>query len=159
MQRRGKNPTTKNDTQDYDAGWPLIWQGILDLALVLWIVRVPVTSTALGLLVLGAAPQAQDLFVEFARSPDAAWSWLFFILRIVWFLAVLMLFWSMPTHHAARLLLDTDVRFQSRRGFLVVCYQASAERGRPAHKKSETAESAPRADLANSVASHRRPAA
>jgi hypothetical protein len=32
-----------------------------------WIVRVPVAMTALGLLILGAAPQAQDLFVEFAR--------------------------------------------------------------------------------------------
>jgi len=58
--------------------------------------------TALGLLMLGLAPQAQDLFVEFPRAP-----W-----RIPLFLLFLLVVWAMPTHYAARLLLDTDARFQ-----------------------------------------------
>jgi hypothetical protein len=58
--------------------------------------------TALGLLILSSAPQAQDLFVEFARNP-----W-----RIPLFLLLLFFAWAMPTHYAARLLLDTDARFQ-----------------------------------------------
>jgi hypothetical protein len=50
-------------------------------------------------LLLGATPQAQDIFVEFARS--SPW-WM------LWFLFVLVAVWAMPTHYAARLLLDTD---------------------------------------------------
>jgi hypothetical protein len=79
-----------------------IWQCILEFALVLWIVRVPLTTTALGLLLLGYTPQAQDLFVEFA---DASFLWM------LYFLFVLIAAWAMPTHYAARLLLDTDERF------------------------------------------------
>jgi hypothetical protein len=70
--------------------------------LILWIVRVPLILMAFGLLLLGLAPQAQDLFVEFA---DAYW-------RIPLFLLLLVFAWAMPTHYAARLLLDTDERFQ-----------------------------------------------
>jgi hypothetical protein len=84
-------------------GWRRIWECILHLALVLWVVRVAVIMTALGLLILGMAPQAQDLFVEFARPP--AW-------RMFLFLFVLIAVWAMPTHYAARLLLDTDAGFQ-----------------------------------------------
>jgi hypothetical protein len=58
--------------------------------------------TAIGLLLLAKAPQAQDLFVEF---DSAAW-------RVPIFLLLLLLVWAMPTHYAARLLLDTDARFQ-----------------------------------------------
>jgi hypothetical protein len=72
------------------------------LALTLWVARVPVAMTVLGALLLGMAPQAQDLFVEFDL---ARW-------RIPLFLSLLMLVWAMPTHYAARLLLDTDARFQ-----------------------------------------------
>jgi hypothetical protein len=80
-----------------------LWELVLQLALILWVVRVPVAMTALGLLILGMAPQAQDLFVEFARPP----TW-----RMFMFLFVLIAVWAMPTHYAARLLLDTDARFQ-----------------------------------------------
>lgn len=47
------------------------WELVLQFALVLWVVRVPLTMTAFGLLLLGIAPQAQDLFVEFANAPWA----------------------------------------------------------------------------------------
>jgi hypothetical protein len=67
------------------------------------------TMTLLGLAILGLAPQAQDLFVEFAR---ASW-W-----RIPLFLMLLAFVWAMPTHYAARLLLDTDARFQEKVGAL-----------------------------------------
>ena len=80
-----------------------LWQCILQLALILWIVRVAVVMTALGLLLLGLAPQAQDLFVEFADVP--AW-------RMVLFVCVMVVIWAMPTHYAARLLLDTDERLR-----------------------------------------------
>ncbi|SHG03810.1 hypothetical protein [Bradyrhizobium erythrophlei] len=79
------------------------WDCILRFALVLWIARVPLATTALGLLFLGLVPQAQDVFVEFAGAPT--W-WMFF------FLFVLFAGWAMPTHYAARMLLDTDTRFQ-----------------------------------------------
>lgn len=78
------------------------WERILQFALTLWVVRVPLIMTALGLLILSSAPQAQDLFVEFAHNP----------LRIPLFLLLLIFVWAMPTHYAARLLLDTDARFQ-----------------------------------------------
>jgi hypothetical protein len=79
------------------------WDCFLRLPLVLWIVRVPVTMTLLGLALLGLTPQAQDLFMEFART--SVW-WM------LWFLLVLVFLWAMPTHYAARLLLDTDSRFR-----------------------------------------------
>ena len=78
------------------------WDCFLRLLLVLWIVRVPLTMTLLGLALLGLTPQAQDLFMEFART--TVW-WM------LWFLLVLIFLWAMPTHYAARLLLDTDSRF------------------------------------------------
>jgi hypothetical protein len=80
-----------------------LWQCILQFALILWIVRVAAAMTALGLLLLGLAPQAQDLFVEFADIPG----W-----RMLLFVGVMFVVWAMPTHYAARLLLDTDERFR-----------------------------------------------
>jgi hypothetical protein len=78
------------------------WERILQFALILWVVRVPLITTALGVFILGTGPQAQDLFVEFAHNPR----------RIPLFLLLLSFAWAMPTHYAARLLLDTDSRFQ-----------------------------------------------
>ncbi len=86
---------------------PPCWECILRFALVLWIVRVPLATTAFGLVLLGATPQAQDLFVEFAHPP-AVWR----ALSMLWFLVVLTAVWAMPTHYAARMLLDTDPRLQ-----------------------------------------------
>jgi hypothetical protein len=80
-----------------------LWQCILQFTLILWIVRVVVAMTVLGLLILGLAPQAQDLFVEFADAP---------VWRMILFVCVMVVVWAMPTHYAARLLLDTDERFR-----------------------------------------------
>jgi hypothetical protein len=82
--------------------WCCRWERVLQLALVLWVVRVPLIMTAFGMALLGLAPQAQDLFVEFAQNP-----W-----RIPLFLLLLVFAWAMPTHYSARLLLDTDTKFQ-----------------------------------------------
>jgi hypothetical protein len=38
------------------------WQRCLDLALVLWIVRVPLCAVIVGWVILDYTPQAQDLF-------------------------------------------------------------------------------------------------
>ncbi len=82
-------------------GW---WACILGVALVLWIVRVPVVTTLFGWVLLGATPQAQDLFHEFLDlSP---WT----LLRMFWFQLVLTMVWAIPTHYAARMLVNTDPR-------------------------------------------------
>jgi hypothetical protein len=88
------------------AKWPRLaraWDCVLRLLLVLWVVRAPFAMTLLGLALLGLTPQAQDLFMEFARTGP---------LRMLFFLLVLVFIWAMPTHYAARLLLDTDRRFR-----------------------------------------------
>jgi hypothetical protein len=79
------------------------WDCFLRLLLVLWIVRAPLATTLLGLALLGLAPQAQDLFTEFARTG---------LLGMLEFLLALFFIWAIPTHYAARLLLDTDRRFR-----------------------------------------------
>jgi uncharacterized membrane protein len=96
--------TTTNTMPERPPWWQRCWDCILQFSLVLWIVRVPVVMTALGLLILGEAPQAQDLFVEFARPP---------VWRTFLFLFFLVFVWALPTHYAARLLLDTDARLQT----------------------------------------------
>lgn len=102
------------------------WESVLQFALVLWIVRVPLAMTVIGFLLLGKAPQAQDLFLEFAREAEwpealvavqdpgllvdiARWQ----IWRILLFVVILTVVWAMTTHYAARLLLDTDARFRA----------------------------------------------
>src|SRR5258708_1851324 len=83
-------------------GW---WACILDVALVLWILRVPVSTTVFGCLLLGATPQAQDLFTEFLDlSLLRTW------LRMLLFVLVLTAVWALPTHYAARILVNTDPR-------------------------------------------------
>ena len=89
------------------------WRYVLDLALMLWVTRVPFAFAALGLLILWQAPQAQDLFVEIVgergRPTDE-------FRLIPLFLVLLVFVWAMPTHYAARLLLDTDQRFRAYAG-------------------------------------------
>jgi hypothetical protein len=79
------------------------WQQCLDLALVVWVVRVPLCAVIIGFLILDYTVQAQDLFTEFAGD----WP------RIAWFLVLLTVIWAGTTHYAARLLLDTDQRFRA----------------------------------------------
>jgi hypothetical protein len=77
------------------------WQCVLDLSFLLWIVRVPLAIVLIGFLLLGAAPQAQDLLIPLVDSPN----WrvgLFFVLQFV--------FWAMPVHYSARILINDDAR-------------------------------------------------
>src|SRR5215510_3697866 len=84
--------------------WPArFWVCVLDLALVLWVARVPACFVALGFLLLWKTPQAQDLFVGLAQDYK----------QIPLFLLLLFVIWAMPTHFAARLLIDTDGRLSA----------------------------------------------
>jgi hypothetical protein len=85
------------------------WQYVLDLALVLWVARVPVVVVAVGFLILAMIPQAQDLFVEFVPATDERLPLLVFLL----FLLLLFFIWAMPTHYSARLMIDTDRRLRA----------------------------------------------
>ena len=97
------------------------WQRCLDLALVLWIVRVPLCAVIVGFLILDYTPQAQDLFTEFADG----------YVRIAVFLVLLTTVWAGTTHYAARLLLDTDMRFRAYADPRVWNYLGSFERWVP----------------------------
>src|SRR5262249_26347405 len=96
------------------------WSCILDVALVLWILRVPVITTVFGWLLLGAAPQAQDLFLEFVDPQEPPRKFLDLSLgiwlRMLWFVLVLTVIWALPTHYAARVLIDSDPRAPASKG-------------------------------------------
>ena len=74
-----------------------------------------------GFLILDYTPQAQDLFTEFADS----------YVRIAVFLVLLTTVWAGTTHYAARLLLDTDMRFRAYADPRVWTYLGSFERWVP----------------------------
>src|SRR5260370_12132077 len=80
-----------------------MWANILDLALILWVVRVRVGGVLAGMMLLVLVAQAQDLLVELIESP-----W-----RIGLYMVLLFFVWASTTHYAARLLLDTDARFRA----------------------------------------------
>ncbi|MFG1298466.1 hypothetical protein V5F49_01600 [Xanthobacter sp. V3C-3] len=85
-----------------------IWRRILDFALVLWVVRVPLASVVLGLALMAFVTQAQDvtLDVAMAGAPVGAAAG---ISRAMAALAVaVFVLWAMPVHYAARLLMETD---------------------------------------------------
>ena len=120
-----RSPTADHPEPSWLRRWWRCWRwtSILQLALVLWIVRVPLTMTVLGFVILGLVPPAQDLFVEFASRP--AWPAIllqsdsllaevvrFPLWRILLFVVFIVVIWAVPTHYAARLLLDTDARFR-----------------------------------------------
>jgi hypothetical protein len=94
------------------------WKCILNFALVLWIIRVPLATTAFGWLLLGLTTQAQDLFVEFAHV-SIWWK--------LWFLFVLMAVWALPTHYAARMLINSDPSFSGSGLNTVLCLRSSAK--------------------------------
>ncbi len=91
------------------------WGCILNVALVLWILRIPVATTVVGWLLLGVTPQAQDLFTEFLDLSLSTW------LRMLWFVLMLTVAWALPTHYVARMLVDSD-----RHGDQSVLYSTSA---------------------------------
>jgi hypothetical protein len=61
------------------------WKKCLDLALVLWIVRVPLCAVAIGWLILDYTPQAQDVLTEFSDH----WG------SMVLFLVLLTVVWAL----------------------------------------------------------------
>lgn len=85
-----------------------IWGRFLDFFLVLWVVRVPLASVLVGLLLMAKVTQAQDVMVDVAMagaplSVPAGLSGAIFGL-----LAAIFLLWAVPVHYAARLLVETD---------------------------------------------------
>ncbi|MEP9352404.1 hypothetical protein ABLE93_02270 [Xanthobacter sp. KR7-65] len=100
---------------------------ILDFALILWVVRVPLASVAIGLLLMAGVTQAQDVMLDVAMAgaPIGVAAGLFpAILSLV--LGVFLL-WAMPVHYAARLLMETD------HGLAAVTAQRNAAAGRRGH--------------------------
>ncbi len=84
------------------------WMRTLDLALILWVVRIPLASVVLGVVLMTLATQAQDVTVDVAMAgaPLAEQAGLSSaMLRLV---AAVFLLWAMPVHYAARLLIETD---------------------------------------------------
>jgi hypothetical protein len=77
------------------------WDRVLLLVTALWVVRVPIVTTALGLVILDKLPQAQDMFIDSSASK-----------RQLLFLAPMLLIWALPTYYASQELLETDARFQ-----------------------------------------------
>jgi hypothetical protein len=75
------------------------WASVIDFAYVCWVLRVPVVALLAGLLVMGFAPQAQDLIVDLAPATP----------RVLAFMA-LMIGWVVVTTYASFLLLGTDRR-------------------------------------------------
>lgn len=83
--------------------WARVWAGVLDLAYVAWVVRVPLIALLAGLLLMGFAPQAQDLLVDLADDTT----------RVEMFLLLVMI-WVAVTTYASYLLLGTDRRLLDR---------------------------------------------
>jgi hypothetical protein len=81
------------------------WTCVLDLGLTLWVLRAIVVAVLLGFAILGLTPQAQDLLLDVAAGP---WWYIILYLLSVFFV------WAMPTHYAARLLVNTDRRYLMR---------------------------------------------
>jgi uncharacterized Tic20 family protein len=77
-----------------------VWDRVLLLIRALWVVRVPVVTTTLGLVILWQLSQAQDMFVDSSQSK-----------RQLFFLVPMLLVWALPTYYASRELLETDERF------------------------------------------------
>ena len=101
--KRSKKPASQRS-----AFWQCaaaIWQRISDVALVLWVLRIPVVFTIFGFIVLLLVPQAQDLLVNTADNiTDVN------VGALIAFVVVLVGVWAAPMHYVSRLLLDTDMR-------------------------------------------------
>lgn len=80
------------------------WSSVLDLALTFWVARAATLLVVLGFLILGAAPQAQDLLLPLVDSSAAG---------VLLFFVAIFIFWAMPTHYSARLALDDDERLNA----------------------------------------------
>ena len=81
------------------------WDAVLEFLLFLWVARAPFGIVVVGFLLLGATPQAQDLLIPLV---DSAWY------RVLLFFVLHFLFWAMPVHYAARIVLADDARLSDR---------------------------------------------
>ena len=77
------------------------WTAVLDFLLFLWVARAPFGIVVVGFLLLGAAPQAQDLLIPLV---DSAWY------KVLLYFVLHFLFWAMPVHYAARIVIADDAR-------------------------------------------------
>ncbi|MFK8250987.1 hypothetical protein [Ancylobacter terrae] len=84
------------------------WEVVLQLGLALWVVRIPLLSVLIGGALLAFVPQTADAMVDIAlRAAEAS-------LPAGTALAVMVfVFWAMPVHYSARLLLETDARYRA----------------------------------------------
>src|SRR5690242_12071195 len=94
-------PARASEDQRHAGLLDRLWTGVLDLALVLWVARSSVGLLAIGFLLLGGAPQAQDLLIPLVGNS---------YYEIGLFFPLVFLLWAMPTHYAALLALDDDER-------------------------------------------------
>jgi len=78
--------------QDAKSALARLWQGVLDLVLILWVVRAPFGGVLLGFLIIAKTPQAEDLLIPVADSNP---------LGIVVFLILHFALWATPTHYSA----------------------------------------------------------
>lgn len=76
-----------------------VWEAVLDIALIVWVLRAPVSALLVGVLVLGQAPQAYDLMFEVAY-------WSALTVQFV----LLLVAWMAVTYYGCFLLLGTDRR-------------------------------------------------
>ncbi|MDQ0503962.1 hypothetical protein [Xanthobacter agilis] len=85
-----------------------LWSRVLDLGLVLWVVRIPLLSVAIGLLLMLGVTQAQDTLVDVAMAGPQLVEKPGLSLALGKLILAIFLLWAIPVHFAARLLLDTD---------------------------------------------------
>ncbi|MFG1281939.1 hypothetical protein [Xanthobacter autotrophicus] len=85
-----------------------IWGRVLDFGLILWVVRVPLASVVLGLLLMSAVTQAQDVTLDVAMAGAPVGAAAGLSRTMIALLAAVFLLWAMPVHYAARLLMETD---------------------------------------------------
>src|SRR5580704_18061626 len=85
----------------------MFWACVRRWARVAWVCRVSVTSCVLGFLLFVFIVQARDLFLEFPSLDSAVAGNLKSYATMAWYAArfgfLLLLFWAVPVHAAARL--------------------------------------------------------
>ncbi|WP_454916969.1 hypothetical protein [Xanthobacter sediminis] len=89
-------------------GLARFWSRVLDLGLVLWVVRIPLLSVAVGLLLMLSVTQAQDTLVDVAMAGAPLAEKAGFSGAVAGLVAATFLLWAIPVHYAARLLVETD---------------------------------------------------
>lgn len=120
-------PAQKQVREDGFARW---WLFVVDAALVLWVVRVPLFSFLVAIL-LCRLTQTQDVLLDLAQRLQLGWVdtyWygdgsasldeaikvsFFGLLSIPLYVVWVFFMWAMPAHYMARLALDFDGRYNA----------------------------------------------